>query len=265
MRRSAGDAPRRPAAGADSAVACGYACSSRTAARPAALQRSRSRPNRRKSRQGLGSPSGKAGASVTRLPNRPTRQEKLSGFRSLKIDVNQTGMDQRQLLTFNSLGADPKIGITLACRNRNEVLVWGLALAVFVLGVALTTRPVRQKVALVLGLALASALLPLAWDTVSMARICNGVFYAASLLVPYYLAAGLVRWILQLAARASWAGWPAPAPAHNRAIASGLGHGALGHCPGPAAARGRLKTSAEREEYVGRWPCPAMRSSCPTT
>ncbi len=104
----------------------------------------------------------------------------LSGFRSLKIDVQQTGMDQRQLLTFSSLGADPQIGITLARRNRNAVLVWGLALAAFVLGVALTGRPVRQKIALVLGLALASALLPLAWDTVSFARICNGVFYAAA-------------------------------------------------------------------------------------
>ncbi len=122
----------------------------------------------------------------------------LAGFRSLKIDVQQTGMDERQQVTFSSLGADPQIGITLARRNRNMVLVWGLALAAFVLGVALTGRPVREKIALVLGLALASALLPLAWDTVSFARICNGVFYAAALLVPYYLLAGLVRWILRM-------------------------------------------------------------------
>ncbi len=121
-------------------------------------------------------------------------------------------MDERQLLTFNSLGANPQIGITLVRRNRTEALVWGIALAVFVLGVALTRRPVRQKVALVLGLGLASALLPLAWDTVSMAELCNGVFYAASLLVPYYLAAGLVRWILQgLRGLAGRIAGPAPA------------------------------------------------------
>jgi len=101
-----------------------------------------------------------------------------------------------KLLTFNSLGANPQINITLARRNRNTVLVWGLALAVFALGVALTRRPARQKAAMVLGLALASAVLPLAWDSVSFARICNGVFYAASLLAPYYLAAGAVRWIV---------------------------------------------------------------------
>ena len=152
---------------------------------------------------------------------KPTyQQENLSGFRSLKIDVQQTGMDERQLLTFSSLGADPQIGITLARRNRNEALVWGVALAVFVLGVALTRRPVRQKVALVLGLALASALLPLAWDTVSMARICNGVFYAASLLVPYYLAAGLVRWILQrLRGLVGRIAGPAPRPLRRLVLA----------------------------------------------
>ncbi len=126
-----------------------------------------------------------------------SKQGNLSGFRSLKIDVEPMGTDERQLLTFQSLGDHPQIGITLARRNRSEALDWGVALAVFLLGVALTGRPVRQKAALVLGLGLASALLPLAYDDVSMAWLCNGVFYAASLLVPYYLVAGLVRWIVQ--------------------------------------------------------------------
>ena len=104
-------------------------------------------------RQAVRATSGTARPRLPGSPSRPTSKGKLSGFRSLKIDVEQTGMDQRQLLTFNSLGADPQIGITLARRNRTEALVWGLALAVFVLGMALTTRPVRQKAALVLGLA----------------------------------------------------------------------------------------------------------------
>jgi len=129
--------------------------------------------------------------------SKPTyKQDKLLGVRSLKIDVEQSGKEE-QLLSFSSLGANPRIGITLVRHNRTEALIWGVALAVFVLGVALTKRPVREKTALVLGLALAAALIPLAWDTVSMVKFCNGVFYAASLLVPYYLAAGLVRWILQ--------------------------------------------------------------------
>ncbi|MGO9115197.1 MAG: autotransporter-associated beta strand repeat-containing protein [Thermoguttaceae bacterium] len=147
------------------------------------------------------------------LSKRGYQKENLLGFRSLKIDVQSTPRDERQLLTFSSLGADPQIEITFARRNRNTVLVWGLALAVFVLGVAITGRPVGQKVALVLGIALASALLPLAWDTVNFARICNGIFYAASLLVPYYLAAGLIRWILHgLHGLVGRFARPAPAP-----------------------------------------------------
>ena len=59
---------------------------------------------------------------------------------------------------------------------------------------------------------MAAALLPLVYDTVSMANLCNGVFYAASLLVPYYLAAGLVRWIVQwLRGLAGRIAGPAPA------------------------------------------------------
>ena len=141
-------------------------------------------------------PQGGWGESSYSISKPTYKQDKFLGVRSLKIDVEQSGMDE-QLLSFSSLGANPQIGITLARRTRTEALVWGVALAVFVLGVALTRRPVRQKAALVLGLALAAALIPLAWDTVSMANLCNGVFYAASLLVPYYLAAGLVRWFLQ--------------------------------------------------------------------
>ena len=167
-------------------------------------------------------------------------------------------MDQRQLLTFSSLGADPQIGITLARRNRTEALVWGVALAVFVLGVALTTRPVRQKAALVLGLALASALLPLAWDTVSMAELCNGVFYAASLLVPYYLAAGLVRWIVHgLRGLAGRMAGPAATRLPRRSFWP------WSRCsrqpPRPSRSRGGACANLPPS------PCPAMRSSCPTT
>ena len=110
--------------------------------------------------------------------------------------MQQGEADQGQLLSFSSLGAEPRIDITLARRSRNTVLVWGIALIVLLLGMAITNRPVRQKAALIVGLALVSAIVPLVWDTASTARICNGVFYAACLLAPYYLVAGLVRWIV---------------------------------------------------------------------
>ena len=170
-------------------------------------------------------------------------------------------MDQRQLLTFTSLGANPEIGITLARRNRTEALVWGIALAVFLLGVALTTAARAAEGALVLGLALASALVPLAWDTVSMALLCNGVFYAASLLVPYYLAAGLVRWILRrlqgLAGRI--AGPPRPRLPWRW------------FWPWSRCSRQRAQAQQESKQprrnvrcTCRRLPCPTMRSSCPT-
>ncbi len=200
-----------------------------------------------------GSPDGRGSVTVSggvsyAAPKGPQRQENLSGFRSLKIDVQQAGMDQRQLLTFSSLGADPHIGITLARRNRTEALAWFAFLAVFLLGVALTKRPLRQKAALVLGLALASALVPLAWDTVSMAEICNGVFYAASLLVPYYLVAGLVRWILRgLCGLAGRIGQP-PAPAAVTA-ALVLALITLFSATTQAQPAAAQNLTAEREEY----------------
>jgi autotransporter-associated beta strand protein len=123
------------------------------------------------------------------------REVKLSGFRSLKIDVQPKAADARQVLIFNSLGSNPQIGLTLARRDRIEALAWGVGLLAFAFGVALTRRPVSQKVAIVLLLGLGSALLPLLDDTETMARLCNGVFYAASLLLPYYVVAGLFRWL----------------------------------------------------------------------
>ncbi len=141
-------------------------------------------------------PSGGWGTSYTVV--KPSyRKQDLSGFRSLKIDVQQAGTPQGQLVTFSSLGAAPEIDLTLARRNRVDALTWGLAIAMFLLGMALTNRPLRQKAALVLGLALVSAVLPLAWDTLSMVQLCNGVFYAACLLAPYYLVAGLARLIVE--------------------------------------------------------------------
>ena len=179
------------------------------------------------------------------------KQENLSGFRSLKIDVQQAAAGDQQLLTFTSLGADPQIGITLARRSRTEALVWGIALAVFVLGVALTGRPARQKVALVLGLALASALLPLAYDMLSLARICDGVFYAASLLAPYYLVAGFARWIV----------------CRVRGLAGRITGTAAAHVPAAmvvalvalcsVAAQAQSQSAAEREENLPPVAVPA--------
>jgi autotransporter-associated beta strand protein len=127
---------------------------------------------------------------------KPTYQRgDLLGFRSLKIDVETTGMDG-QNVTFNSLGANPEIGLTLARRDRLDGLAWAFGLAVFVLAMALTGQPARRKTVLVIGLLLLTAFIPQAWDAVSVMKICNAMFYAGCLLVPYYLVAGLCSWTL---------------------------------------------------------------------
>ena len=42
-----------------------------------------------------------------------------------------------------------------------------------------------------------ATLLPLLWDSLDVARLCNMLFYAASLLVPYYLLAGAVTRLIR--------------------------------------------------------------------
>jgi autotransporter-associated beta strand protein len=130
--------------------------------------------------------------------------KKLSGVRSLKIAVEEPPDGGQGTLTFQSLGEEPVLELTLAHRGRFEALGWALALALGLWGIAITGRPVRQKAALVLAAALAAAVLPLVWDNVAVAWQSNMVFYAASLLVPYYLLAGAVRWI------AAWIGKLSP-------------------------------------------------------
>ena len=135
------------------------------------------------------------------------RSGKLLGVSSLKIDIQQAGGDaatrhgeapaDENVVTFTSLGDAPEVVIMLADGNCLNALSWAAGAIAFLAGMAITFRPVRQKFALVLVLLLASALLPLAWDTLTVALICNAVFYAASLLVPYYLLVGLLRWIVR--------------------------------------------------------------------
>jgi autotransporter-associated beta strand protein len=121
---------------------------------------------------------------------------KLLGVSSLKIDVQQAAGDA-QVLNFTGLGTDPEVVLSLADRSQVNSISWAAGVIAFLFGMAITRGSVRQKVVFVLVLALVSALLPLAWDAASVAEVCNAVFYAASLLVPYYLAAGLIRWIIK--------------------------------------------------------------------
>ena len=120
----------------------------------------------------------------------------LEGGSSLKIQLQDVAQAADRTLTFRSLGAEPVLLITMAERSRLDALGWGLALAVGLIGLILTNRPLRTKVVFIFAVALVATLLPLAADGLEVAQTCNMVFYAVSLLVPYYLLSGLVKWLI---------------------------------------------------------------------
>ncbi|MGA2618168.1 MAG: autotransporter-associated beta strand repeat-containing protein [Thermoguttaceae bacterium] len=126
---------------------------------------------------------------------------RLSGVRSLKIDVQQTPQDLAQDVTFQSLGVEPELVVTLARQTPLAALGWTLALAIALRGMMLTGRGAGRKAAFVLGVGLAAVALRLVWDDVALAQLCDMAFFAAALLVPYFLLAGAVRWLCRSVGR----------------------------------------------------------------
>ncbi len=114
----------------------------------------------------------------------------LEGVASLKIDLVKTG----EAVTFQSLGTEPRLTLTVVDAGRMEALAWALALAVLVVGLALTSRPAAAKAAYVVGVGLVATLIPVITGRIELAMLVNGAFYAACLLILYYLVAGCVRW-----------------------------------------------------------------------
>ena len=131
-----------------------------------------------------------------------TYDSSLQGVRSLEIDLDQSRSGGERVITFRSLGAEPELVVTLADRSRFDALAYALALAVALLGLAMTNRSVTAKARLIVIVALVATLAPLPFNCVAAVRICNMIFYAAALLVPYYLAAGAAKWLYRLLLRA---------------------------------------------------------------
>ena len=126
----------------------------------------------------------------------------VAGARSLKIDVVQSasGGDEN-VVTFRSLGVEPELVVTLANRSRLSSLGWAIALLVALIGVAKTRQTVRKKAAFIVAVAVAATLVPLLFGGIEVARVSNMAFFAACLLIPYYLAAGLFRVMFALTRR----------------------------------------------------------------
>ena len=113
----------------------------------------------------------------------------LEGVSSLQIDLQQTG----EAIICRSLGAEPRLGLTVVNTERLDSLALGLALAVILIGLAMTTQPAGRKAAYVVGVGLVATLIPVITGRLDLALVVNGTFYAACLLVPYYLVVGAVR------------------------------------------------------------------------
>ena len=174
-------------------------------------------------------------------------QSGLEGVGSLKIQLEEPAAADRDVLTFRSLGTEPELVLTLADRGRFDALAWGLALAVALVGVAMTNRPVRNKVSFIFAVALAATLLPLAWDDVEIVRTCNMVFFAASLLVPYYLLVGLLKWSLRGLCHAHCS-----CAVPSKAVAAGLAAVFLAAMAGGALAQtAKVSSPAPRRARLG--------------
>ena len=126
-----------------------------------------------------------------------SRRRALKGVGSLDVDPDREAVGTGKVITFRSLGCDPRLEVTLAHRARYNALAWGLAMALGLFGLALTNRPVRGKVRLIVIVALVATVVPLVYDCLEATRTCNLLFYAAALLVPYYLAAAVLKWLLR--------------------------------------------------------------------
>ncbi|MBN2021524.1 MAG: hypothetical protein JW809_01905 [Pirellulales bacterium] len=128
------------------------------------------------------------------------------GHRSLKIQLADenaptaaTG-EEATPVVFRSFGVDPTLDVTLADRGRLDTFGWGAALVVAVVGAALTRRRIGARARYVLGVLVLGTVVPVIPGFLWLAEPCNMAVYAAALLVPYYLLAGLARWLVCWAA-----------------------------------------------------------------
>ncbi len=119
---------------------------------------------------------------------------RMEGLSSLNIDLQTPTEPQGQAVTFASLGVDPELVVTLANRPRLSALGWAIALTIALVGAARTNRSVGAKTRLIVWVIVVGTLVPLLPYCDTLTLPANMAVYAAALLVPYYLLAGLIKW-----------------------------------------------------------------------
>ncbi len=134
-------------------------------------------------------------AAAPNIP--PPSLRRLEGFRSLPIDL-EVAPDGARRVTLQSLGVDPHVEVKLVDRSPLEGVAWALALAVAVLGLALTKRDVGAKSRFVVMVIVVGSLVPPVSGWEETVGPANAAVFAAFLLIPYFLLAGCVRWFAGL-------------------------------------------------------------------
>lgn len=113
------------------------------------------------------------------------------GLASLVIDLQHD--PYAPSITFRSLGIDPQIRAVAVETRRIDAAAWGLGMLVFLVGVGMTRQSARRKWAYVLIVLLASTVpLLITRQLDEVGKVLDYLFYAAALLVPYYLVAAIV-------------------------------------------------------------------------
>ena len=154
-----------------------------------APERPADEPNQPPGEDPSGSGSGAKGAQVAE------RRWAEQGLASLVIDFQADRYAPQ--MTFKSLGVEPRISAVAVETRRADAAAWGLGMLVFLIGVGMTRQPARHKCAYIV-LVMLAATVPLlvTRQLDEVAQVFDFLFYAAALLVPYYILAaiGLATW-----------------------------------------------------------------------
>lgn len=116
----------------------------------------------------------------------------LEGVRSLPIQLERLGNQ----VTFESMGVEPRLRVTLLTESRLDFLSWSLALAVILYGTCFAPRSAAGKATFLLGTILVALVAPIligALTESDVARLFDRPFFAAVGLIPWYLVLHVTR------------------------------------------------------------------------
>ena len=134
-------------------------------------------------------------ADVALAIRRLERLSTMQGLRSLLIDL-EAGPGDSAEVSFQSLGVAPQLQVTLASRSGLGTMSWAVGGLIGLWGLMRTGRTIAGKVRFIVTVMLVATLIPLivGWDTAM--GPANAAVYAAAWLIPFYLLAGLARWLM---------------------------------------------------------------------